>query len=123
MGRKTATLYSSRQPASLTCNVLLCWRLQAYLLERLGDVQAALGIFCGAAERANRRLVARILDGSLPAHCLPTPAQGRRSRARAPLTLLPIICASFVFHTWQITHRPAREHSLDTENSVKFAVQ
>ncbi|CAL8466179.1 g5715 [Coccomyxa elongata] len=54
---------------------------QAYLLERLGDVQAALGIFCGAAERANAALVARILDGSIPAHFLPAPAQGRTGRA------------------------------------------
>ena len=54
---------------------------QAYLLERLGDVQAALGIFCGAAERANAALVVRVLDGSIPANSLPAPAQGRTGRA------------------------------------------
>lgn len=54
---------------------------QAYLLERLGDVQAALGIFCAAAERSNAELVTRILDGSLPASALPAPAQGRLNRA------------------------------------------
>ena len=54
---------------------------QAYLLERLGDMQAALGIFCAAAERTNTALVARILDGSVPAGALPAPAQGRLNRA------------------------------------------
>ncbi len=54
---------------------------QAYLLERLGDMQAALGIFCAAAERTNTALVDRILDGSVPAGALPAPAQGRLNRA------------------------------------------
>jgi hypothetical protein len=54
---------------------------QGYLLERLGDVAAALGIACAAAERANAALIAGIRDGSVPLRALPAPARARCARA------------------------------------------
>lgn len=61
---------------------------QGYLLERLGDVAAALGIACAAAERANAALIAGVRDGSVPLRALPAPAQARCVRAGGALSSL-----------------------------------
>ena len=42
---------------------------------------SALAIYCDAADRANDKLVAAILAGSLPLGSLPVPAQARLARA------------------------------------------
>lgn len=41
--------------------------MQAYLLERLGDVQAALGLLCADVESSTQSVIAAILNGTLQA--------------------------------------------------------
>lgn len=55
--------------------------MQGYLLERLGDVQAALAIYCSAADRANRALLSAVERGEVPIQALPMPTQARFMRA------------------------------------------
>jgi hypothetical protein len=56
-------------------------------------VQAALGIYSSAADRANEALVAGILDGSVPLAALPMPAQGHMNRAGVWVRLRSLMLA------------------------------
>ena len=75
---------------------------EAYLLERLGDVQAALELLCSEVEACTQQLVASVLQGGIMPDASPlTPLHRASTLVRL---LLVTLCQSAGLHLhWQVS--------------------